>query len=112
MLTPIQDLVFQQGEINVCPYPAIFGHEGAGTIKYIGPKVKDKSLKVGDFVLLSINYCEQCKFCKTGHPAKYVRSLCPDPQIAFTDRVSRKAAYQERNFIFSGLGLMAQRRRS
>ena len=66
------DLVFQQGELTVCPYPAVFGHEGAGTIRAIGSKVKDKSLKVGDFVLLSMNYCEQCKFCKDGHPADCV----------------------------------------
>jgi Zn-dependent alcohol dehydrogenase len=34
--------------------------------------VKNKDLKVGDFVLLSINYCEECKFCKTGHPANCI----------------------------------------
>lgn len=66
------DLVFQQGEIQICKYPAVFGHEGAGTIKAIGRGVKNKDLKVGDFVLLSINYCEECKFCKTGHPANCI----------------------------------------
>lgn len=59
----------QEGQIPICPFPAVFGHEGAGTIKAIGPKVKDKNLKVGDFVLLSINYCEKCRFCKSEHPA-------------------------------------------
>lgn len=59
----------QQGEIRTCPFPAVFGHEGAGTIKAIGSAVKNKDLRVGDFVLLSINYCEQCKFCKDKHPA-------------------------------------------
>ena len=34
-------------------FPAIFGHEGAGHIKAIGKDVKDKSLKIGDAVLLS-----------------------------------------------------------
>ncbi|KAK5166092.1 uncharacterized protein LTR77_008353 [Saxophila tyrrhenica] len=63
------DIVFQKGEIQICPYPAVFGHEGAGTIRAIGPKVKNTSLAVGDFVLLSINYCETCRFCRTGHPA-------------------------------------------
>ena len=65
----LQDIVFQQGEIQICPYPAIFGHEGAGTIRAIGSKIRNKDLKVGDFVLLSINYCEECKQCRTGHPA-------------------------------------------
>lgn len=51
---------------------------GAGTIRAIGPKVKNKDLKVGDFVLLSINYCEECNFCKTGHPAKYVEKGTKD----------------------------------
>lgn len=64
-----QDLVFQQGDIQICPYPAIFGHEGAGTIRAIGSKVRNKDLKVGDFILLSINYCEECKQCRAGHPA-------------------------------------------
>lgn len=63
------DIIFQQGEINVCKYPAIFGHEGAGVIKSVGSKAKNKDLKVGDFVLLSINFCEKCKFCRRGHPA-------------------------------------------
>jgi Zn-dependent alcohol dehydrogenase len=63
------DLVFQQGQLRVCPYPAIFGHEGAGTVRAIGSKVKNRDLKVGDYVLLSINYCEECKFCKSDHPA-------------------------------------------
>lgn len=64
------DLVFQQGQIRVCPYPAILGHEGAGKILAIGSAVNPKrNLKVGDKVLLSINYCEECKFCKADHPA-------------------------------------------
>lgn len=50
-------------------FPAIFGHEGAGYIKAIGSGVKDKSLKVGDAVLLSFNVCGECKQCKDGHPA-------------------------------------------
>lgn len=64
------DLVFQTGQLQICPYPAIFGHEGAGTILAIGSAVNPKrGLKVGDKVLLSINYCEECKFCKADHPA-------------------------------------------
>jgi Zn-dependent alcohol dehydrogenase len=50
-------------------FPAIFGHEGAGHIKAIGSGVKDKSLKVGDAVLLSYNVCGKCNQCQAGHPA-------------------------------------------
>lgn len=63
------DIGFQKGKIKLCPYPAIFGHEGAGTVLAIGSKVKNKDLQVGDKVMLSINYCEECKFCRSEHPA-------------------------------------------
>jgi Zn-dependent alcohol dehydrogenase len=63
------DLVFQTGQLRICPYPAVFGHEGAGWVRHVGANVKDKSVKVGDFVLLSMNFCRKCKFCKRGHPA-------------------------------------------
>ncbi|EME43732.1 hypothetical protein DOTSEDRAFT_79733 [Dothistroma septosporum NZE10] len=63
------DLVFQQGKLRVCKYPAVFGHEGAGWVRAVGAKVKDSSVKVGDFVLLSMNFCQKCKFCRRGHPA-------------------------------------------
>jgi Zn-dependent alcohol dehydrogenase len=66
------DLGFQAGKIKLCPYPAIFGHEGAGKILAIGDKVQNKDWKVGDRVLLSMNYCQKCKFCKSDHPADCV----------------------------------------
>lgn len=50
-------------------FPAIFGHEGAGFVRGIGSKVKNKSLRVGDAVLLSFNTCGTCKPCTNGHPA-------------------------------------------
>ena len=50
-------------------FPAVFGHEGAGYVRGIGAKVKNKSLKTGDAVLLSFNTCGTCKPCTTGHPA-------------------------------------------
>lgn len=64
-----QDVVLQQGLLPMVDFPAIFGHEGAGYIKAIGRGVKDKSLKVGDAVLLSFNVCGECKQCVEGHPA-------------------------------------------
>lgn len=47
-------------------FPAILGHEGAGTIKAIGSEVKNKDLKVGDHVVLSFNWCKNCNQCQDG----------------------------------------------
>lgn len=45
-------------------YPAVLGHEGAGTVRRIGSGVKNKSLKEGDTVLLSFSNCQTCSACK------------------------------------------------
>lgn len=50
-------------------FPAIFGHEGAGVVRAIGSSVKNKSLEVGDNVLLSFTVCGECKQCQSGHPS-------------------------------------------
>lgn len=63
-----QDLVIQQGALKTCQLPAILGHEGAGYVRAIGSNVAQKDIQVGDFVLLSFNYCRECKQCKGGHP--------------------------------------------
>lgn len=64
-----QDIVLQQGLLPMVEFPAVFGHEGAGVIREIGPNVKDKSLSVGDSVLLSFHTCGTCKQCVGNHPA-------------------------------------------
>ncbi|KAL1889136.1 hypothetical protein Sste5346_009083 [Sporothrix stenoceras] len=63
------DIVLQQGLLPMVQFPAIFGHEGAGIVKAVGPNVKDKSLRVGDAVLLSFTTCGDCKACVGGQPA-------------------------------------------
>lgn len=50
-------------------FPAIFGHEGAGTILALGSSVQNTNLRVGDAVLLSFNTCGSCSACTSGHPA-------------------------------------------
>lgn len=45
-------------------FPAIAGHEGAGVIRALGSEVKDKSLSIGDSVLLSFASCGDCQLCK------------------------------------------------
>lgn len=48
-------------------FPQVLGHEGAGTILQIGSQLKH--LSVGDKVLLSFNFCNQCSECRSSHPA-------------------------------------------
>lgn len=67
-LTIFQDIIVQQGIITLTDFPAILGHEGAGTVKAIGKDVKDKSLSVGDQVLLSFTICQNCDPCNDGRP--------------------------------------------
>ncbi|MEN8905420.1 MAG: NAD(P)-dependent alcohol dehydrogenase [Clostridiales bacterium] len=44
--------------------PAVFGHEGAGIVELVGKKVT--KVKPGDHVVLSWNYCSECRPCKDG----------------------------------------------
>lgn len=44
-------------------YPAVFGHEGVGIVRHVGPNVADKSLSPGNTVLLSFHTCGQCRAC-------------------------------------------------
>ena len=50
-------------------YPGIKGHEGSGYVRAIGSDVTVAA--VGDPVLLSFTWCEDCVSCKSGH-----RSYC------------------------------------
>ena len=43
-------------------FPKILGHEGAGIVEEVGPGTT--VAKVGDPVLLSYNYCNDCDLCK------------------------------------------------
>ena len=46
--------------------PAVLGHEGAGVVLDTGSTVSHVSR--GDKVLLSINVCQKCQNCLSGHP--------------------------------------------
>lgn len=48
-------------------FPRILGHEGTGYVAKIGAKVT--SVEVGDPVVLSFTYCNECSQCKSGYPA-------------------------------------------
>lgn len=51
------------------PFPAVFGHEGAGIVEEVGSGVTN--FEVGDQVLLAYDYCGECEQCRLGTP-----SLC------------------------------------
>lgn len=53
-------------DLALTPYPAVFGHEGAGIVEEIGAGVKD--FQVGDHVVMSFAHCGKCNNCLTGHP--------------------------------------------
>lgn len=46
--------------------PLITGHEGAGTVEWVGPSVTD--VAIGDHVILSFAHCGTCSQCSSGHP--------------------------------------------
>jgi len=48
------------------PFPAVLGHEGAGIVEKVGSAVK--SVKPGDHVVMTQNFCGVCESCMTGHP--------------------------------------------
>lgn len=49
------------------PRPAVFGHEGCGTIVALGTNVS--GFKLGDKVITAWSYCQTCIECKRGAPA-------------------------------------------
>jgi aryl-alcohol dehydrogenase len=44
------------------PYPAVFGHEGAGVVAAVGRSVR--SVKPGDHVVMSFPWCGACANCR------------------------------------------------
>lgn len=65
------DLVAIDGRAGL-PFPAVFGHEGAGVVEEVGSSVS--SLAPGDHVVLSFDSCGACPLCRAGRPA-YCRSF-------------------------------------
>ncbi|MDR1571625.1 MAG: NAD(P)-dependent alcohol dehydrogenase [Clostridiales Family XIII bacterium] len=46
--------------------PAVFGHEGVGTVEAVGSDVT--GLEPGDRVVLTFPSCGRCGYCASGHP--------------------------------------------
>lgn len=60
------DLVMRAG-LAPFPFPAVFGHEGAGRVVAVGRAVRD--LAVGDAVVMSFLSCGSCAQCSGDAPA-------------------------------------------
>ena len=61
------DLHARDGYFANLPYPAVFGHEGAGVVAETGAAVTD--LAPGDPVVLSFPWCGACEPCRHDRPA-------------------------------------------
>lgn len=57
------DIAVQQGKLPG-RFPLVAGHEGAGVVEEVGSAVS--KIQVGEHVLLSYNFCEQCTSCRRG----------------------------------------------
>jgi len=57
-----------QNQVIPFPLPALLGHEGAGVVERVGRGVQ--TLKEGDHVLVSFNFCGECAQCVTGRPVQ------------------------------------------
>lgn len=53
-------------QVVPAPFPAVYGHEGAGVVEKAGRRVT--KLKPGDHVVMSCNSCGVCDTCQTGKP--------------------------------------------
>lgn len=57
------DLGARDGHVPM-PLPAVLGHEGAGVVEAVGPRVT--SVRPGDHVVLSWTWCGECRACREG----------------------------------------------
>lgn len=53
-------------QVVPAPFPAVYGHEGAGIVEQVGCRVS--KLQPGDHVVMSCNSCGHCDTCQTGKP--------------------------------------------
>src|ERR1700732_5190951 len=56
------DLHGRDGYFAICPYPAVYGHEGAGVVHAVGSAVRD--FAPGDHVVMSYPWCGSCANCR------------------------------------------------
>jgi aryl-alcohol dehydrogenase len=61
------DIGVAAGYLPNHPYPCVLGHEGVGTVEWVGDSVSH--VRVGDRVLLTGPRCGACAMCRRGEPA-------------------------------------------
>lgn len=94
------------------PFPAVYGHEGAGVVEKIGSHVK--KLKVGDHVVMSFNSCGECDPCKKGEVSYcidhfksnfgFARFSDGSPTMKKGDEVIHGAFFNQSSFASHALG--------
>ena len=52
---------------GLCEFPIVLGHEGVGVVEQVGTSVTD--FAIGDHVIMSYDYCDQCVHCDAGKPS-------------------------------------------
>lgn len=57
------DLHGRDGYFPSMPFPAVFGHEGVGVVRAIGPAITE--FKPGDHVLMAYPWCGDCPNCRS-----------------------------------------------
>ncbi len=77
------DLTYREGGIND-EYPFLLGHEAAGTVEAVGPRVT--AVQPGDFVILNWRaVCGQCRACNRGRPQYCFDTFNAEQKMTLTD---------------------------
>jgi len=66
------DLHGRDGYFSSMPFPAVFGHEGAGVVETIGSSVS--RVAPGDHVIISFPWCGICPNCRQRMPSHCLQS--------------------------------------
>jgi aryl-alcohol dehydrogenase len=66
------DLHGRDGYFPTMPYPAVFGHEGAGVVEATGSAVT--GIAPGDHVIISFPWCGSCPNCRRHMPSHCLQS--------------------------------------
>jgi len=79
------------------PFPAIFGHEGAGVVEAVGANVT--KVAPGDHVVMTFNTCGGCPNCQQGFPTYCNNGF---PLNLMGSRLDGSSAYQRDGKRISG----------
>ena len=52
---------------GLCEFPIVLGHEGVGVIEQVGTSVTE--FEIGDHVIMSYDYCDECVHCDAEKPS-------------------------------------------